>query len=115
MEAHIATLLESILALLGTSGIKVSSEAGGALVSDVDVTTVASTGTALPSGACATGVEIQSDPANGSNIRVGGSGTNASHGFVLEPGQSYRAPVTNSNIVQYYDAAGGQTLHVVRS
>lgn len=83
------------------------------LTSDVDVTTAAGVSTALAAGACSS-AEVQSDPANGSNIRIGGTGTDATHGFVLEPGQSYSVAVSNTNLLRYFDAVGAQTLHVVR-
>ena len=82
------------------------------LTSDVDVTTVAGAH-ALAAGACAV-AEVQADPTNGADVRIGGTGTDATHGFVLEAGQSYSVAVQNTSQILYYSAAGGETLHVVR-
>lgn len=112
-------LLEQIKSLLDSAGISsgaatAANQTSPTLVSDADVTTVAGSH-ALAAGACNTGLEIQSSPSNAATVRIGGSGTDATHGFELVPGQSYRPPVTNASLVWYYSAAGGEVLHVVRS
>ena len=100
---------------LPTGAATEARQTSAALTSAADVTTAVAASTALAAGECKLGVEVQLDLAAATSIRIGGSGTDATHGHVLDPGQSYFAPVTDSGVVFYYDAVGGQTLHVVRS
>lgn len=104
--------------LLGGPGDKslyVTTKGSGTLVSMADVTLSAGAAAALPSQACKQGVTVQSDPANSYNIRVGGSATDASHGFVVQPGQSVRFAVSNANLVSLYCAYASQVVHPVAS
>ena len=78
-----------------------------------DITLVADTPTALPSHVCQLGVTVQSDPDNTAVIRMGGAGTNATHGFRLKPGQAAEFDVLNANLITLYCDVGGQVVHPV--
>lgn len=83
---------------LGVVSVRASDDiTGGGTV------TAGAAAAALPSRVCRA-VQLQADPSNTANIKVGGSDAQS---IVLEPGQSHPMPVQNQNQVYYVRAAAG--------